>query len=61
VQTCDLLSGLAILKQDSSFADFLPGETNEEKITFYLRNIISMIAPSHAPDVVNWNNQKGGF
>ena len=53
------LSARVSLKPSTIFGDYLPGETEGDKIRYFLKGIVSVISPRFAPNVLDWNYEYG--
>ncbi|CAF9903752.1 MAG: hypothetical protein GOMPHAMPRED_000529 [Gomphillus americanus] len=53
------ISGQASLRHDTSVGDYLPGETQPEKIRSFLRAVAACISPRFAPTLTDWNYSRG--
>ena len=53
------LSASVNLRSSASSGDMLPGETEADKIMYYLRGLISNISPRYAPSRLDWKYENG--
>ncbi|EQB49415.1 hypothetical protein CGLO_11256 [Colletotrichum gloeosporioides Cg-14] len=47
------------LRPNTSFGDYVPGETEGDKLRFYLRSLVNNIAPRYGPTYLDWNYGAG--